>query len=225
MPLYYTKESLYREIASFRDFLGIPQAGYPFDLICLLKRYSGLAIQEVPFITPELRGISYFGDTEHDDIILLNSNRSYQEQNFDCAHECIHLALHRNEKHAVFSCTDNVKEKQDPFLEWHANEGAAELLVPYRDFIPSFYDLLLSFQQNQNSYMCIRTILAEKYNVTYTVISNRIETLRYEIDQYASGIPLDKIVLLSKKKQESLGIVTTNYSVLCDFPLEWDSII
>ncbi len=35
----------------------------------------------------------------------------------------------------------------------------------------------------------------------------RIETLKYEIDQYLNGVALDEIEILSKRKQDDRGII------------------
>ena len=225
MALYYTKENLYREINQFRRFLGIAPNDYPYDLISLLKRYRGLSISCVPFNTPGLRGICSFGKNGQDDVILLNSNRTPQECNFDCAHEAIHLSLHRHEQRPVFSCSDRVLDKQNPFLEWHANEGGAELLVPYGDFIPRFHALYEEQCRFPQSHLGIRSQLAEQYNVTRQVIVNRIENLRYEIDQYANGTPIEEIRILSARRQKELGIVSTDYNARCDFIFDWDALI
>ncbi len=158
-----------------------------------------------------------FGDENSDDIILLNSSRSCWEQNFDCTHEMLHLILHRKDKGQVFFCTDTVSDKQYPIIEWQANEGAAELLVPYQDFIPRFANLL------RFNAVGITSLLAEYYYVTTKVISNRIDNLAYEIDQYRAGRRIDQIKLLSHRQLKRIGITPTCYKAVLDFALDWDS--
>ena len=66
--------------------------------INLVKEYEnfGILTEAVPFKTHALRGMAAIGDKPQPDVILLNSARTPQEQNFDCGHETIHLALHRH---------------------------------------------------------------------------------------------------------------------------------
>lgn len=75
---------------------------------------------------------------------MLNARHSVEELNFDCGHELIHLTKHRGLGLSSFHCFDTLKPKQDPFIEWEANEGAAELTVPYRSFLPLLSDAILS---------------------------------------------------------------------------------
>lgn len=94
MGLYYSKDGLYREVENLKDFLGVGRMCYGFDLVQTLLR-RGFLLQSVPFQTKGLRGMAIIGDAKQDDVILLNCKRSQEEQNFDCGHEMIHLALHR----------------------------------------------------------------------------------------------------------------------------------
>lgn len=226
MPLYYTKQNLYREIDNLRAYIGLSEIDFPILIRNHLEHQSGIKIQDVPFSTSALRGISAFGENDKCDVILLNSCRSSTEQNFDCAHEAVHLGLHRNEHKDSFTCFDNVTNKQDSFLEWHANEGGAELIVPHRDFIPRFLQELQSLRENPESIYDVRVKLAEFYHVSYHVIENRINNLGYEIDQYASGIDMDSLQILSRKQQYALGITPTAYNSVCDsLPFELLEII
>ena len=68
-------------------------------------------------------------------------------------------------------------------MEWHANEGGAELIVPHRDFIPRFLRELQYVRDNPDLFYDVRAKLADFYHVSYTVIENRINNLAYEIDK------------------------------------------
>lgn len=216
MSLYYTKQNLYREIDHFRAYIGLPENTFPIHISKHLEQQEGIKIQAVSFSTRALRGMVSFGENNQCDIILLNSHRSAIEQNFDCAHEAVHLGLHRNEHKVSFTCIDQIPNKQDSFLEWHANEGAAELLVPYRDFIPRFAQELQSFCKDPYPEVDVRDKLAAFYQVSYKVIENRIENLNYEIDQYFKGIDTDHLRILSRKQQSKHGIVSPSYNVICN---------
>ena len=43
--------------------------------------------------------------------------------------------------------------------------------------------------------------MADTFHVPEDVINYRIENLKYETEQYLSGVPLDKLEILSAKKQ------------------------
>ena len=62
--------------------------------------------------------------------IALNQNASLPSQRFTLSHELSHYLLHQN--HTQFLC-DGCERSP---LEWQANEAAAELLLPYRIFLP-----------------------------------------------------------------------------------------
>lgn len=219
MRRYYTKESLYKEIDSLRSYIGITPESYPIDTVSLCCARDDFEIGEWSFKTKGLKGILLTCDGLN--AIMLDANQSTEEKNFFCTHELIHSALHRDLGIKAFNCFERTLPQQDSAIEWQANEGAAELLVPYSDFIPSFVQLLHEQKSCGDSYLCIRSLLAEKYHVSYQVIYNRIENLRYEIDQYIQGVDINQIMLLSKRKQTNLGIITTNYNAMCDFEISF----
>lgn len=204
MALYYSKDGLYREIAKLKMFLGMSKNVYGINLIHTLLN-GGFKLQAIPFRTKGLRGMSIIGDDNADDVILLNSHRTFNEKNFDCGHEMIHLTLHRNIGQRTFNCFDRVQAHQNPFIEWQANEGAAEFFVPYKTFIPMIgtcYEML-------DNYSNIKTFKKEMTKIFYVpdaVIKYRIENLKYEINQYISGIPIDDLDILSIAKQEERNI-------------------
>lgn len=226
MSLYYTKHTLYREIEKLRAYLGLQYCSYPINSVDICQRTNQIAVECLNFKTQGLQGMLYLAQSpDEKDVIILNQNQSNPERNFYCMHELIHSALHRNENLKSFNCFDIIRDKQDRFLEWHANEGAAEFLVPYYDFIPSFCREFDYQIQHPHDCCFIRYNLAEKYGVTVRVIENRLETLRYEIDQFRAGIPINQLRILSKNKQEYENISSTNYNVLCDFAFNSSDVV
>ena len=176
-------------------------------------------IEDIPF-SSNICGIL---DKElHVTSIALNSNRTPDMQNFDCMHEIIHYFFHEVPQQPRI-CYDGSygRIEQDSRIEWQANEGAAQFLVPYQDFIPRFLRLL----DEPAGTCCIQGLLADHYGVTPQVINIRIANLGYEIDQYRAGIPMNKITLLSKRKQIEAGIQPTSYRAMCGFALQWDAVI
>lgn len=204
MRVYYTKEGLYKEVCVLKHNLGFSENEYGINLISTLlnKNYK---IEIVPFNTKGLRGMAFVGTDNKDDIILLNSKRSNTEQNFDCGHEMIHLNLHRQLHLKTFNCFDKIQPQQNSFIEWQANEGAAEFFVPYKILLPII-------KQHTNSLNCLKNIKDFKYQIALlfkvpeAVITYRLENLKYELLQYLVGLPLDRIEILSAKKQEEQHI-------------------
>lgn len=213
---YNAKEELYQYVDSLREKFSIA-VGQPIDSLDLCYQNGSTDIIYHSFEADGFCGAAYAGKKK--DTIILNNARSASEQNFDCGHEIIHLTKHRNLQDGIFNCF--ISGHQDSFLEWEANEGAAQLLVPYQDFIPRFWCYLNAPCPPQN----IQGLLADYYRVSQQVINIRIESLSYEIDQYKEGTQLDCLELLSRRQRQKRGIITTSYGVLCDFALDWDSVI
>ena len=213
------KHNLYERVDRLRGSLHIP-FNEPIDSITLIESSPRIDLEYIPFKTHGFCGIAMVG--EKIDTIALNSNRTYEEQNFDGAHELMHLYQHRNITQR-FNCFSIKKPQQDSFLEWQANEGAAQFLVPYQDFIPRFLDLYYSARYDEDR--DLRDILADFYHVTTPVIHHRIDSLNYEIHQYERGIPLSELEILSKRQRNQRGIIDIAYNAGCDFPFYFDSII
>lgn len=208
MALYYSKDGLYREISKLKTFLGLSESDYGFDLVKILSN-SGFLLDQIEFQTKGLRGMAIVGCSKGDDVILLNSKRSRDEQNFDCGHEMVHLALHRSLNQKTFNCFDRLQAEQNPFIEWQANEGAAEFFIPHRILIPMIGDCYKSL----NTYMDIeyfKTEMSNIFNVPSAVMKYRIENLKYETEQYLCGIPLNDIEILSTRKQAERHINVTS---------------
>lgn len=135
---------------------------------------------------------------------MLNSSLGKRELSFTCGHELIHLTLHRCKVIRFFSF-EQVMRKQNPYLEWQANEGSAELHVPYRLLFPklkSAFPYLESSQDIQD----LKAGLSDEFQVADEVIYYRLESLKYEIYQYLSGVGLENIEFMPRSKQKAAGI-------------------
>ncbi len=228
---YWSKTALYRFVDDLRCQLHVPFNNFPIcskwlALGCLKKPQ----IEQIAFPNKSICGILYKG--KKCTSIALNSNRNEKMQNLDCMHEVIHYYLHDTPQCRHFYCDENRNIEgieQNSYIEWQANEGAAQFLVPYQDFIPQFVSLLeyKSIFSDTNILRC----LAERYGVTEQVISFRVNNLSYEIDQYRNGVSIDTIDLLSANQQRKKGIVPTGYADACEYrisighPLAWDAMI
>ena len=181
-----TKAELYHQISLLRNRLHIQH--YPIESIRLC-RTNGIWVDPMPMKTPGLRGMAFMGhNSSEQDIILLKESSSAKENNFNCAHELIHLTLHRNNPKKTFQCYESVRNTQNSFEEWQANEGAAELLVPYRFFIPRYVELCRKHRFDRESKVVEE--LADEFGVLPGVIAFRIDNLNYEIACYLAGTPL-----------------------------------
>lgn len=210
---YYTKELLYLEIENLRDHMGIRACDYPLDMKSICRK-GGLEINMYPFATKGLQGMLTV-DADGVGYITLNARNSPSEQNFFCGHESIHYLIHRDNGQTLFQCYDKIRKQQDRIIEWQANEGTAEWLVPYKAFIPDFLDNFDPLMPTPDLGP-IRAALAEKYFVSERVIYNRIDNLKYEIWQVATGTSLDKVKLLSKHQQTKCGLQIISCNELSD---------
>lgn len=215
---YCTKLALYNYVESFRKALDIRKHDYPLNTkkVC---EVLGVKVGELPFETHGLRGMAIKGKQPlKDDVVILNSFRGSYEQNFDCGHEVIHLVRHRAQISQTFQCFEKVGVLQNSFLEWQANEGSAELIIPYKDFIPLFLSEVSSCHDFFD-YDALLLELAQIFNVPKTVIVLRIESLKYEINQFERNIHIDNIDVRSNNYQQSSGIVIESYNKKFDYIL------
>lgn len=208
MTIYYTKQSLYEKIAEIRDGLELSTDSYPLNVVQLCHNEE-IDVEFLPFTTDGLRGMVQMGNESHGPLIILNQKNLDVENNFYCAHELMHAILHQKTHRTSFSCYDRIKDKRNAVLEWHANEGGAEFIIPYRIFIPRLMDLVDELPDISRLYRARRT-LAKEFNTTEIVIRNRIENLKYEIDQYRSGVPIEDVKLLSQNQLDKRGIITSS---------------
>ena len=198
------KEQLYRNVIRMKRFLGFGAHQYGINII---ENWAyGIKLEKLPFKSRGLRGMSYPGTKPYPDIILLNSKRSETEQNYDCGHELVHLTIHRKLEKQVFNCFDSgTAPKQDPFLDWQANEGSAEFFIPHKFFIP-FFKECVGNAPSRKDIEEFKRYAADLCYVPPAVIKYRIESLKYEILQYYAGSDINDLHILSKRQQERMGI-------------------
>jgi len=207
----YSKERLYNYADNVKACLNIDFLNPQFCIRDLCKRL-GIEMHEWYFETPGLRGMMIPEDGCHAPMIMLDAARSSSEKPFYAMHELIHYLKHTNEHNGTFSCYDKIKACQNPFIEWEANEGAAEIIMPYRLIIPEFVDnYKYQWQVNgDNEFFSVSIAaiceMANKYKVTLSMMDNRINNLLYEINEYCSGTDINNILPLSKRSQQALGL-------------------
>lgn len=205
-----TKLELYRTVEAIRascDILTSP----PFDSKNLCTNTFSLNLTETSIKTPGLRGMSHIPSRT----VILDSNLNAEEQNFYCMHEIMHHLLHRNRRTKVYSVYEYTAADQDPFVEWEANEGAAQFLVPYQTFIPDYINLSRKNARSNIPGVETRNELSNIYSVTQSVIATRIKNLNYEIWQYINGTPICSIDVRSSRYLERNRINVGHEKLYC----------
>ncbi len=201
---YTTKADFYNMVSNLRRNWGYSNDCYGIDFVELCRQ-QGIKIGTMPFDTPGLRGIASLGGPQEKDVIILNTLRNSSEQNIDCAHETVHINFHKNKGCQSFNCFDKTQPNQNRYLEWQANEGSAELVVPYRSLLPKV-NRNKKFLNTYTNISHFKEELVHDFGVTDAVISYRLESLKYEIEQYINGTPMSDIKILSLSAQKRLGI-------------------
>ena len=182
----------------------------------LCRDIFGIKVDQMPIVTTGLRGMAAPAANGKPAVIILNSSRTASEQNFDCMHEAIHIFKHADKNKASFSCYDKVRPKQNPFLEWEANEGSAEFIMPYRVFIPEVVKGIAFIEGDHISVPPEEILKLEQlFYATNQMIELRIQNLKYEIFQYLSGVHIDQLDIRSLREQEKSGV---SYSSFCIDP-------
>lgn len=103
---------------------------YKIDSIELAKKVcKNLELTFIDFCETKICGILY--KSEKTTSMALNTRRSAIGKNFDCMHELIHYWFHEPEE---FFCRADVYNH----MEWQANEGAAQFLMPHQSFAPNY---------------------------------------------------------------------------------------
>jgi len=204
----WTKAELYIQVDKIRDKLHLRKA--PIDSIALIKNVCvNPYVTTIGFESKSICGMLVKG--QQSTYIGLNANHTPAQQNYYCAHEFIHYCYHGDDD-LVLVCCDQISPG-NMYSEWQANEGAAELLVPYRQFIPAITGLFCGYPDKKfKDLYGLLNELAYRHNVPKTTISNRIDTLAYEICQYTRGVPLDKLEIISAKEQKRRGISVKSYN-------------
>lgn len=180
-----SRSELYRAADRIREELYIKGNEPLVGLAMAAYGSYGTETFTAPFKTESLCGLSSPGEP---DIILLNRNKPENVQRFAMAHELIHTRLHRD-KPCAFLLTDPLAGR-DPVLEREANDGAAELLLPWREFILLMKDYRVSLGGNDYGAFC-RAVCPGKH-VSSQVAEIRVRELWHVMQVYLATGSLDK---------------------------------
>lgn len=188
-----TKSELYFQVEALRKRVGL-ESRPPYNSKVLCTTLFGLNLDVLDFKTPKLRGMSHIPSHS----VLIDGKRSAEEQNFYCMHEIMHHMFHKDRPTKSYSSYEETQADQDPFIEWQANEGAAQFLMPYQTFIPDYIQTSKHFAHEAFSQVEVIEALSKKYFVSEKVISNRIDSLNYEIYQVLHEVDIININICSK---------------------------
>lgn len=195
---FLTKAGLYTIVSQKAINLGFDlcAANYRIDALGLAYKVCiDLTIEMLNFKEATICGILYKGaDSTY---IALNNRRSATGKNFDCMHELIHYMFHHRNH---YICNSNVEDH----LEWQANEGAAQFLVPYQSFIPNYCQLYERYNKQMTAdkaYKSLISHLSRHYMVGEMVITYRLNQLKSEIVQYLDGIDINRIQIISTTRR------------------------
>lgn len=185
-PKYINKPILYKHISNKIKNLGYSFSDYPLESLKIAYQQPNLSIEKIQFNSTKIGGILYKG--EKNSSMALNSARSLKGQNFDCMHELIHYWFHPPGERF---CIDDNKIIRNSSIEWQANEGAAEALMPYKLFIPKLFEYKGDIQK-----------LSDFFFVGELSVKYRIDNLEPEIFQYMHGIPINRIIVIQKARKK-----------------------
>lgn len=196
---------------------------FPLDVLALPGLHSDSLYFEVYHYNSRLIGgvlAKKMGGTSY---MRINGRRCAEQQRFDCAHELIHFHFHPDDM--TFTCYDLASGLvfQDKYMEWEANEGAAELLMPYRLFVPIVGDLYTAVAHGEGvllaSHGSIISYLMQLFGVSAQMVRMRMDGLAYEIYQYVKGVSVDDLRVLSRREQRKAGLNAPSvYAYLAGLP-------
>lgn len=215
---YWAKQDLYDNIARLMRSLRITKAHFPIKAEQLFSMCPDVKINKMDFGTDLIGGAIYLG--KHKSTLLVNTALNLRDQNFGSMHEFVHYTWHPK---MHYCCFEGGISKNNAVLEWQANEGAAQILVPYKDFIPRLIDMIGVMEDNYWTEYDLYETLAYHYQVNPVVINYRIASLDNEIYQYLGGTPINKIQFLSNRKKMERNIPLDAMRKIIEYIGKWGS--
>lgn len=129
-----------------------------------------------------MRGIVRIAkNRDENHVILLNENKSFVEQNYHGFHELTHI-LTVDEPGTTLNCFGNTRPNQNSYIEWLANEGAAEFLMPYKEILPIIRNESKTFDEHSMPIFDLSEKLSNMYNVSTVVVQNRISSCKTTLE-------------------------------------------
>lgn len=148
-----------------------------------------------------MRGIVRIAkNRDENHVILLNENKSFVEQNYHGFHELTHI-LTVDEPGTTLNCFGNTRPNQNSYIEWLANEGAAEFLMPYKEILPIIRNESKTFDEHSMPIFDLSEKLSNMYNVSTVVVQNRISSYgsKQEVQERLSEIGATVVSNVTRK--------------------------
>ncbi|MCI8396191.1 MAG: ImmA/IrrE family metallo-endopeptidase [Clostridia bacterium] len=204
---FLSKEELYTLIEFVRIRFGIdPNRAFNISEFCQKNFKDIIEYDFHKFKDTRIGGFLVKNKLPEKSYITVNSAKDPYSLIFDLTHEMIHFLLHpEDRRHYISSSFCDIDN-----FEWQANEGAAELLIPYKQFIPQFVRGIWQCKSRAD-YLNLVKLLSSQYVVSTSVLEYRIVGLSYEISQFEEGVKLENLELLSRRAQEKQGIYMISY--------------
>ena len=190
---FMDKAELYRLVDERRAALSISSPADPYQL----ARRLGIAVSCYAFESRCLSGFLMRGETHSE--IVLNASGSPESRRFTAAHELIHYLLHGGRQ---FLCGNTgLAEGNVGALEWQANQGAAELLMPYRVFLPFIKNIRSILLADEGRAF---RLIAKEFSVSLSTAQLRLRDLEPEFEQYCAGVPLEELQIVAASKMKMI---------------------
>lgn len=207
-----TKAELYHVVDSCRTRFFPAVSRDPLCIQRACQAHLGLEIDFHAFKTKGLRGVAFV----REGIICLDAKMSPVRQKFYCAHEAFHVLLHA-ELSWRFRCYDDRPALHDDYLEWQANEAAAELLIPHRTFLRKVSQAAAAIGTGRD-FLLLRAELSDYFGVTPAMVKTRFDSLKYELIQCLAGVPIDHLTFMSEHRQRTRGITAVSMNDYFESP-------
>lgn len=193
-----TKAELYARIDDIRKRYKYAFTRDPMCVQRFCQEVLDIHVETRVFATRGLRGAAFIESMA----IALDETMAPERRKFYCAHEMLHFFLHGDAK-PLFECYDNIE--RDDYMEWQANEGAAEIIMPYRAFL---YEVLNAapYMKSGREFFILKKQLVDFFGVTPVMVKVRFDNLKYEVKQALSGVPIEEVELLSDRQQRTRGL-------------------
>lgn len=196
-----TKAELYAAVAACRAQYFTAPTHNLLSIQHACQTRLGLTVESgCPFKTPGLRGVAFISSG----LICLDAKLSPERRRFYCAHEAYHFIFHANHLQR-YHCFDEGHPTQNDYLEWQANEAAAETLIPYHLLLLQLQAAAPHIHSGKHFHAFLKES-AQHFGVTLTMVRTRLNSLKYEIVQLLAGTAIDNIRLLSDTQQAREGI-------------------
>lgn len=186
------KAELYDKVNYIRSIFSLSLDSYPINLFdCVASIPNQIILKETSLQSAFIGGFTIrSNEPDMPSLIVMNRNSTAADRNFALAHELIHFFCHEYANGGYYSAKNEVQ----------ANEGAAELLLPYKLFIPDVQAGIDVYGNLDDA--IINT--AKAYKVAPDVAKYRYLNLKAEREQFFSGVPLDDIKIMKRSEWKAL---------------------